>query len=115
MVMTKEKIELLDSGQTVWDKRVPGFGARKQTAGGSTSFILKLRIRRKQKLLTLGRYGILTIEQARAKAIDILRENLSDNLSVKKLSKDAEQKFFAWLDSLEKQLREAAERSRSHP
>jgi len=74
IVMTNRTIEALQAGQTAWDKEVAGFGARKQTAAGKVSFILKTRVNGEQKLLTLGKFGILTIDAARKQALGLLRE-----------------------------------------
>ena len=74
IVMTNKTISALQAGQTAWDKEVAGFGARKQTAAGKVSFILKTRIDGKQKKFTLGKFGILTIDAARKQALELLRE-----------------------------------------
>ena len=64
---------------TKWDRKLPGFGVRRQTENGCTSYIMKLRICGKQKLITLGRVGILTLPEARAQAAKILRKNYLEN------------------------------------
>lgn len=53
------------------DSAVPGFGLR-VNSGGSKSFIVETRINNKVKRITLGRYGKLTVEQARREAMKIL-------------------------------------------
>ena len=81
--ITQAKLHNLQSKSdifTAWDGRIPGFGVRRQTEGGSISFILKLRINGKQKIITLGRVGILKLSEARDQAVALLRENLRDNL-----------------------------------
>ena len=65
---------------TKWDRKLPGFGVRRQTENGCTSYIMKLRVRGKQKLITLGRVGILTLPEARAQAARILRKNYLENV-----------------------------------
>tara|TARA_Y100000114_G_scaffold143475_1_gene151068 strand:+ start:116 stop:607 length:492 start_codon:yes stop_codon:yes gene_type:complete len=65
---------------TKWDRKLPGFGVRRQTENGCTSYIMKLRVCGKQKLITLGRVGILTLPEARAQAVGLLRQNYKDNL-----------------------------------
>ncbi|MGB8840188.1 MAG: site-specific integrase [Aliidongia sp.] len=58
--------------QFFWDDEVSGFGLR-VTPGGATSFVLDYRTRAGQRRrLTLGRFGPLTVERARAKAISML-------------------------------------------
>lgn len=55
------------------DARLPGFGAR-ITAGGAVSFIVEKRIEGRLVRKTLGRYGVLTVEQARKEAQGFLGE-----------------------------------------
>jgi integrase len=47
-----------------WDSTVPGFGLRIYPTGRK-AFILRYRVNGRKKLLTLGPYGVLTVEQAR--------------------------------------------------
>lgn len=64
-----------DDGQTnqafYRDAAIPGFGVR-VTSGGAKSFIVEKRINGKVKRITLGRYGNLTVEQARKEAMRYL-------------------------------------------
>jgi len=53
------------------DSAIPGFGLR-VNSGGSKAFIVETRINNKVKRITLGRYGKLTVEQARKEAMKIL-------------------------------------------
>lgn len=53
------------------DSAIPGFGLR-ITSSGAIAFILEKRINGKVKRITLGRYGNLTVEQARTKAMELL-------------------------------------------
>jgi integrase len=55
------------------DSAMIGFGLR-VTSGGTKSFIVEKRINGKVKRLTLGRYGNLTVEQARNEAMHFLGE-----------------------------------------
>lgn len=52
---------------TLWDEQVPGFGCR-LWASGRKSFSVRYRYRGRQMRLTLGPYGVLTVDQARAMA-----------------------------------------------
>jgi integrase len=61
--LTKTVVEGLREG-IVWDKRVTGFGARRQRAEGGVHYVLK----RKGKWHTIGRHGDFTVETARAEA-----------------------------------------------
>jgi integrase len=53
------------------DSAIVGFGLR-VTSGGAKSFIVEKRINGKVKRITLGRYGNLTVEQAKKEAMKIL-------------------------------------------
>lgn len=53
------------------DSAIPGFGLR-VTSGGAKSFIAEKRIHGKVKRMTIGRYGNLTVEQARKEAMQLL-------------------------------------------
>jgi len=55
------------------DSAIPGFGLR-VTSGGAKSFIIEKRIQGRVKRITLGRYGNLTVEQARRLAMEQLGE-----------------------------------------
>lgn len=58
------------------DNALPGFALR-VNSGGSKSFIVETRINNKVKRLTLGRYGKLTVEQARNQAKILLGDIVS--------------------------------------
>ena len=53
------------------DSAIAGFGLR-VTSGGVKSFIIEKRINGKVKRITLGRYGNITVEQARKQAMTYL-------------------------------------------
>ena len=53
------------------DTSIPGFGLR-VTSGGAKSFIVEKRIKGRVKRITIGRYGNLTVEQARREAMQLL-------------------------------------------
>ncbi|MGH8579538.1 MAG: Arm DNA-binding domain-containing protein [Gammaproteobacteria bacterium] len=75
--ITKTQLDHLEppeSGYALhWDSLIHGFGVR-VTAAGAKSFILQTRIHAKQKRITLGGYGALTVEQARRQARRLLGE-----------------------------------------
>ncbi len=53
---------------TLWDDRIPGFGLRVHPTGRKT-FIVKYRtLDGRQRKITLGRYGALTVDEARREA-----------------------------------------------
>jgi integrase len=69
--LTKTAVEDVRPGDRdvyVWDDRVAGFGV-KVTPGGQRIYLLKCRIRRKPRWLTLGKHGEITTEEARRKAL----------------------------------------------
>lgn len=57
----------------VWDSRMPAFGLRVSAAGTKT-FILMYRHRGVLRRLSLGRYPVLSLADAREKAADALRQ-----------------------------------------
>src|SRR5262245_20439959 len=56
-----------------WDSAIPGFGVRIYPSGRK-AFILRFRVNGRKRLLTLGMYGPLTLDQARTQA----RKRLGD-------------------------------------
>lgn len=56
---------------TAWDEALPGFGVRVE-AGGSKTFICRYRSSGIRRQYTIGRYGVLTAEEARAEARRVL-------------------------------------------
>ena len=71
MKLNKSSIDKLPSPSSgyslFWDDALPGFGIR-ITSTGVRSFIVQKRISSKEHRSTLGRYGVLTPEQARREA-----------------------------------------------
>ena len=51
----------------MWDDQIPGFGVRIYP-GGKRSFVLSYRTAERKRLLTIGTYGVLTLDQARSQA-----------------------------------------------
>ena len=64
--ITLRQVDQLGVGGRLWDDKVPGFCVRCQ--GRSKTFGLQIRIRGKQRWLTIGRWGGLTPEEARQQA-----------------------------------------------
>ena len=54
-----------------WDSLLPGFGIRLYPSG-KKSFVLSYRADGRKRLMTVGTYGVLTLEQARNKARELL-------------------------------------------
>lgn len=57
----------------LWDNRVPGFGLR-IAAGGAKTFVVMYRIRGRKRRLTLGRYPLLSLAEARQRALTALAQ-----------------------------------------
>lgn len=67
-----DKLPLPASGQSfLRDLELKGFGVR-VTASGTKSFIVEKRVKGRVRRMTLGRFGELTVEQARKQAIQLL-------------------------------------------
>lgn len=71
-----EHLEVKEKTYTVWDSEVRGFGVR-VWASGSKVFTFKYEQRCKQHWITLGRFGELTYDQAKKKALK-LRLQIAD-------------------------------------
>jgi len=71
------------------DETLPGFGLR-VSSGGTKSFIVEKRIKRKVKRFTIGKYGAITPEQARVKAAEMIGDiTLGVDLDEQKQNEEA--------------------------
>ncbi len=69
--INRTAVAALKPGETIWDDRVKGFGARRQQE--AITYIVKSRLKGRQKLLTIGRHGSpWTPEMARKEARRLL-------------------------------------------
>ena len=68
--LTKKLVDALMAGQTLWDADVTGFGARKQSR--DVSFVVKYSFQGRQRFYTIGRHGVVTLDQARNEARRLL-------------------------------------------
>lgn len=69
VLLTKKLVEALEAkagnDYVIWDREVTGFGVRVKESG-TKSFLIKYRTEQSvQRKMTVGRYGIVTVEQAR--------------------------------------------------
>ena len=71
--LTTTLIEKMKPHQCFWDQAIIGFGVRTQTTT-SPRYIVKATLNGRQKLITIGRHGALTLEQARKQAKQTLGE-----------------------------------------
>ena len=72
--ITLRKLTAPASGQMeLWDSKLPGFGVR-ITSAGTKSFVLVYRYRGRPRRLTIGRYPIVPLAQARELAGNALLE-----------------------------------------
>ena len=60
-----------DERYEVWDARLPGFGIR-ISPSGTKSFILVYRHKSRPRRMTLGRYHVVSLADARDRAIEAL-------------------------------------------
>jgi len=85
--LTKTYVDSLkaeEKAYTVWDPELPGFGVRVWTSGTKV-FTYKYTRRAVQNWITLGRYGVLTLDQARKMAQKIRLQVLEGEDPYKKL------------------------------
>jgi len=85
------------------DSAIAGFGLR-VTSGGVKSFIIEKRINGKVKRVTLGRYGNITVEQARKQAMTYLSEIVTGNDPIAE-KKNQQKAKTTLLDAFEDYLR----------
>ncbi len=69
VLLTLARVRQIQPKETLWDKEVRGFHARRNI-NGSVSFILKTRVKGRQRKISLGKLGTLTVETARDLARD---------------------------------------------
>ncbi|HEY0837204.1 MAG TPA: site-specific integrase, partial [Azospirillum sp.] len=71
--ITKTHVDTLREGQVLWDADVPGFAVRRLAS--ATVYIVKYRVRGKQRWFTIGRHGApWTVQAARDDARRVLGE-----------------------------------------
>ncbi len=84
-VIKAARYERESGAHYLWDTQTTGFGLRVYPSS-KKSFVVTYRVRGKQRFMTVGRYGVLTLHQARKKARDTLaRAQLGEDPSGKRL------------------------------
>ena len=68
---TVDALSVDDKDVVFWDRELPGFGVRVYPSG-SKVYVVQTRWRGKSKRVTLGRHGVLSADQARRKAAEII-------------------------------------------
>lgn len=74
--LTKKVVDQLPAGdrvQTVWDSELKGFGLRISPTRRKV-YVVKCRVKGRQRFITIGPHGPITPEQARIRAFEILSE-----------------------------------------
>ena len=74
MKLTKRSIEALEAkatGYFAWDDDLPRFGIRVQPSGRKT-FVVQYRVNRRSRRMSLGKFGVVTPDIARGKALQAL-------------------------------------------
>ena len=64
---TVESLSVADKDEVFWDRDLPGFGVRVYPSGAKV-FVVQCRGSGRSQRVTIGRYGLMTVEQARRKA-----------------------------------------------
>jgi integrase len=75
---TVDHTEISDRTKVIWDDELRGFGLRVYPNGRKV-FVVKCRVKGRQRFITIGRHGPVTVDQARGKAIAILSEAKNGN------------------------------------
>jgi integrase len=110
--LTKKTVDAIKptSGELViWDDELPGFGLRAKSSGAK-SFVVQYRnANARSRRLTIGRYGVLTVEEARKAAKLALAEVVrgTDPAESRKLARGAmtiEELATEYMDKAEKGL-----------
>ena len=68
---TVDGLSVGDKDAVFWDRELPGFGVRVYPSG-SKVYVVQTRANGKSKRITLGRHGVISADQARRKAAEII-------------------------------------------
>ena len=68
---TVEGLQATEKDAVYWDRKLPGFGVRVYPSG-SKAYLVQTRAGGKSKRIAIGRHGMITSEQARARAVQTI-------------------------------------------
>lgn len=111
VLLTKRLIDASQPGEKrfeIWDSEVTGFGLRVGVSGTKT-FVIRYRAdgggrEAPRRYVTVGRFGALTVEQARKKAKELLAAaTIGDDPAAERKAKRLEMKMSALVDLYEKE------------
>jgi hypothetical protein len=85
-----EEAEVRTSEYVLWDGDIPGFGVR-VIPSGLKGYLVQYRVGTRSRKLALGPHGVLTVDQARARAIQALADvkGAGDPAEVRKERREA--------------------------
>lgn len=92
--LTKRQVENITPGSrdvVVWDDALPGFGLRVKPSGMRSYVVQYRNAQARSRRLTLGKHGVLTVDEARSMARQVLAAALrgDDPVAERKVMKDA--------------------------
>jgi len=99
-----EKMELPEKGQVVlFDDAVKNFGIR--LSQKTRTYFVQGWVNGKRKKFTIGKHGVYTLEQARKKAVDVLR-GMAEGIDPSDVKKKAEMEAVTLIDVVESYIKD---------
>ena len=103
---TVESLSVADKDEVFWDRDLPGFGVRVYPSGAKV-FVVQCRGSGRSQRVTIGRYGLMTVEQARRKAaLTIARIKNGEDLNTKAVQEPATESTQTVAKAAERYLKE---------